>query len=74
MKGLRRMTIEELVGEAYDIGHAHGTNPYRQLEGKRAQRVNDGWGQIAKEIERRFRELKKVQITVTITTHRARHS
>ena len=58
MNEFEKMTIEELVGEAYDIGHAHGMNPFRMWEGRPPQRVDDGWGPIAEEIERRIREAR----------------
>ena len=39
-------TIDYLVGEAYDIGHAHGLNACAPVK----MRVNDGWRNIADKI------------------------
>jgi hypothetical protein len=47
--------IEELVGEAYEIGHAHGGNAYRSPP----QRVDDGWGPIAGKINQQFVEARR---------------
>lgn len=44
----RAAEIEELVGEAYEIGHAHGSNPLREVPA----RVNEGWGPIALKIQK----------------------
>lgn len=55
MNAFEKMSIEELVGEAYNIGHAHGMNPFRMLEGRQPQRVDDGWWPIAEEVERRVK-------------------
>jgi hypothetical protein len=42
-----RAAIEKAVtaaaGEAYEIGYAHGGNPYRHGRGEPPQRVDDGW-------------------------------
>jgi len=42
--------IEQLVGEAYEIGHAHGSNRMRMFQQLPPLRVDDGWGPIAEEI------------------------
>ena len=55
---MNKQKIEELVGEAYEIGHAHGMNPYRVIMGKKPQRVDDGWGPIAKKI---YNELSRLE-------------
>ena len=55
---LKNMTIEELVGEAYEIGQAHGGNAFRMALQQPAQRAFEGWWPISQEIERRFQELQ----------------
>lgn len=42
--------VEEIVGDAYDIGHTHGTNPMRMMEGKKLQKLNTGWGKYSEKI------------------------
>lgn len=55
---LKSMSIEDLVCEAYEIGHAHGMNAFRMARDEPVQRVDEGWGPIFEEIERRFKELE----------------
>ena len=50
--------LYKLVGRAYEIGHAHGSNPMRVARGQDAIRVNEGWGPIADSIARLIKNKK----------------
>ncbi len=39
-----RDILNEAVGDAYEIGHAHGDNMRLRLIGHEPQRVDEGWG------------------------------
>ena len=45
-----REQVEEIVAEAYDIGHAHGMNVLRFQEGMTPKRVDEGWGPLVDRI------------------------
>lgn len=47
--------IEELVGDAYTIGHAHGQNAFRT----KPKMVNRGWGKCSEKIIKLFEEEKQ---------------
>ena len=48
-------SIEELVGEAYEIGYDHGGNPFRMSRGELPYNIDKGWGPIAKKLHRLFK-------------------
>jgi hypothetical protein len=48
--------IEDLVGEAYEIGHAHGMAPMQFFLGKKAIRLDEGWQPIADKIFNMFKK------------------
>lgn len=50
--------IYDLVGAAYEVGHAHGMNAFRTFQGKEPQRIDEGWGQYAEHINRAFEQLR----------------
>lgn len=41
-----RDQLEEIIGEAYDIGYAHGGNALRLERLQTPHRVDDGWGPL----------------------------
>jgi hypothetical protein len=47
LRELVEAVIDEAAGAAYEIGHAHGGNPYRRSRGEPPQRVDDGWDTAA---------------------------
>jgi len=53
-----KSVIDALVGQAYEIGHAHGGNAYRE-----PQRVDEGWGPVAEKLFEIVREAGNIQPT-----------
>lgn len=63
-----REFIERWVGEAYEIGHAHGSNPYKGPPSR--QRTNHGWGRCSRNIYKRVKkEMREVQNSPCSAAH-----
>jgi len=51
--------IDNLVMEAYEIGHAHGSNAMRIALGQKPRFSNRGWGKIAWDLKQAWNRRAK---------------
>lgn len=53
-----KQKIDDLVGQAYEIGHLHGGNTFRLAQGKPPLGATKGWEPIANELFKLWEKTK----------------